>query len=216
MVMQKAMHRYESIPRAFCWTRFGTEAGESFASILARKEAERRANDGIFLWGIGNSIGPAVSELVARVDTPEVLFSPIKSRPRQVDVAPAHVVRWTRAEDLHGRAFDLPSASRVLSRWTPGRRGAHYALVCASADALELDDRGCLSFGALRNLRSGARLGASQVTAVVEREEANAGGSEYLVALRAALVAPYFVRLRQPEPLGDRRDDRWVTLQLQL
>jgi hypothetical protein len=36
------------LPMAFCWTRFGPEAGESFSDILARKNAEREAGDGVF------------------------------------------------------------------------------------------------------------------------------------------------------------------------
>lgn len=195
----------DSLPRSFCWTRFGTEAGETIEAILARKEVERQANGGMFFWGIGNSVAAAVEELVRRVDEPEVLFSPIKSRPRRVDVAPGRVVRWASAEALSGGVFELPSQARVTSRWNPGRpAGARYALVCSSAEPLAVADAGRLSFAALRNLRSGTPLGASQVTAVVERADAAPGGGEYSVAIRAALVAPYFVRLHRPIPLDDR------------
>lgn len=195
--------RSDALPRRFCWTRFGTEAGETIDAILARKDAERRANDGVFFWGIGNSIAPAVAELVRRVREPEVLFSPIKSRPRKVDVTPACVARWTAAQALSGEIFDLPDDATVTSRWNPTRPAAsHYALVCSSTEPLEIEDAGQLSFGALRNLRSGAPLGASQVTAVVHRAGIGHSGGEYPVALRAALVEPYFVRLRGPIPLG--------------
>lgn len=192
-----------ALPPLFCWTRFGMEGGETIAEILARKEAERQASGGIFFWGIGNSIAPAVAELVRHVDEPEVLFSPIKSRPRRVDVAPEWVVQWTSAEALSGRVFELPAYARITSRWDPARSArCHYALVCSSADPLSITDAGRLRFSALRNLRSGAPLGASQVTAVVHLiDPANEDG-EYTVAFRAALVAPYFVRLRQPVPLG--------------
>jgi hypothetical protein len=198
--------RADVLPRWFCWTRFGTEAGETIEAILERKEAERQANNGVFFWGIGNSIAPAVTELVRRVGEPEVLFSPIKSRPRQVDSAPACVVRWTLAEALSGGVFELPEYANVTSRWDPARPAArHYALVCSSAGPLEIDDATQISFGALRNLRSGAPLGASQVTAVVHRSDTGqGGGNDYPVAFRAALVAPYFVRLRGPVPMGSR------------
>ena len=196
--------RGDTLPHSFCWTRFGTEAGETIQAILARKEAERQASGGVFFWGIGNSIAPAVAELVRRADEPEVLFSPIRSRPRHVDVAPGCVVRWTLAEALSGEAFELPSHASITSRWHPARPGvARYALVCSSALPLEIAAAERLNFGALRNLRSGAPLGASQVTAVVRRADACRGGSEYSVAFRAALVAPYFVRLRRPMPLDD-------------
>jgi len=195
----------DALPRSFCWTRFGTEAGETIEAILARKEAERQASGGGFFWGIGNSIAPAIAELVRRVDQPEVLFSPIKSRPRRADVAPRCVVRWTSAEGLSGGAFELPSHASITSRWDPARPAqARYALVCSSAEPLEIANAERLNFGALRNLRSGAPLGASQVTAVVHRADTGLDGGDYTVAFRAALVEPYFVRLRRPVPLDHR------------
>lgn len=196
-----------ALPRSFCWTRYGTEAGEGIAAILARKEAERLAGHGIFLWGVGSSIGPALAELLRRVRRPEVLFSPIKGRPRPADVAPAHVVRWTAAYGLHGESFELPRRAMVTSRWNPARpAGAHYALVCCSPAPLEFITGGStLSLSALRNLRSGAPLGGSQVTAVVRRYDGPHAAGEYPVAFRAALVAPYFVRLVDPRPVRARR-----------
>lgn len=196
-------NRADPLPRSFCWTRFGTEAGETIDAILARKEAERQANGGVFYWGVGNSIAAAVVELLRCVDEPQVLFSPIRTRPRPVDEAPGCVVRWPSATGLRGELFDLPAATCVTSRWDPARPGGnHYALVCSSGDPLKIADCGKLRYGALRNLRSGTPLGASQVTAVVHREDAG-DGSEYTVTFRATLVAPYFVRLCQPIPLKD-------------
>jgi hypothetical protein len=188
------------LPRLFCWSRFGPEAGEPIERIVERKETERRGNGGTFFWGIGNSIAPAITELVRRVRAPQLLLSPIKNRPRDIDVTPACVVRWTAAENLLGITEQLPPTVRVTSRWDPERpRGVHYALVCNSSDPLRLGDFGRLSFGALRNMRSGAPLGASQVTAVVEQDdEAASIADAYIVALRVALVPPYFVRLRRP------------------
>ena len=115
-----------------------------------------------------------------------------------VDVAPSRVVVWTAAETSFGDRFELPPAVRVTSRQGDSER-PHYALVCASSAPLELAELGLLDFSALRNLLSGNRLGASQVTAVVSRlDPPPVPGVEYPVALRAALVAPYFVRLREP------------------
>ena len=51
------------LPRFFCWTRFGTEAGQPIEQILERKEQERIVNNGLFLWGIGNSLTPSMIEL---------------------------------------------------------------------------------------------------------------------------------------------------------
>lgn len=184
------------LPISFCWTRFGTEAGEPIGSILGRKEIERLANGGTFYWGVGNSVAPGVTALLERVAAPEVLFSPIKGRPRVVDVAPPSVVRWREATTLTGDRITLPETIRVTSR--PSR--LHYALVCSVTDPLDIAHLGRLRFSELRNLVSGNPLGASQVTAVVSRD-ADAvpdGDDGYVVALRARLVEPYFVRLAAP------------------
>src|SRR5579883_2254032 len=95
------------IPDLFCWTRYGMEAGESVDQILSRKELERQGNNGLFLWGIGNAIGPAIRELVKRCQSPEVLFSPIKSRPRPADASSENVVAWTNAEAVDGNPYQL-------------------------------------------------------------------------------------------------------------
>lgn len=192
---------------AFCWTRFGPEAGESLSDILARKDAERQAGDGVFYWGIGSAVGRAIEALIARVDEPEVLFSPIAGAPRRVDVSPQHVVRWSAGEGLFGELIQLPEHACVTSRWDPERPDtARYALVCGSDEPLSLEDHGELCFGSLRNFRSGAPIGASQVTAVARRDPARPDcGRPYRVALRASLVRPYLLRLLSPE-LIDRPD----------
>lgn len=179
------------LPPVFCWTRFGTEAGESIAAILARKERERRAANSLFFWGIGNSVGPALVTLLRRGVEPEVLFSPISVRPRDVDVRPTGVLRWLGGLTLDGDPYTLPATAHVTSR---EKTTAHYALVCSSTTALELRDQGRLDIGTLRNIASGRRVGASQVTAVVARSGPT-GGRIYPVLLRARLVWPYLLRL---------------------
>jgi hypothetical protein len=157
--------------------------------------------------GIGSAVGRALDAFIAHVDEPEVLFSPIAGAPRHVDVSPAHVVRWSAGEGLSGESMLLPEHACVTSRWDPERPdAARYALVCGSDESLRLEDRGELCFGSLRNFRSGAPIGASQVTAVVRRDAARLDcGRAYQVALRAALVRPYLLRLVSPE-LIDRQD----------
>ncbi len=135
-----------------------------------------------------------------------MLFSPIKSRARPVDVAPRHVVRWREAITIAGDRRILPDTVRITS----GPTRSHYALVCSAAAPLELMDLGRLRFNELRNLVSGNPLGASQVTAVVSRESCGTTGNDgYVVALRACLVEPYLVRLSDPvvesEFVVDRR-----------
>jgi hypothetical protein len=183
-------------PNLFCWTRFGTEAGEPIGSILRRKEVERLANGGTFYWGVGNSVAPGIASLLERVARPELLFSPIKSRPRAVDVAPQCVVRWREAITIAGDRITLPETVRVTSR----QSRSHYALVCSSTEPLEAANRGRLHFNELRNLGSGQPLGSSQVTAVVARQLAadTRRDDGYPIALRVFLVEPYFVRLAAP------------------
>jgi hypothetical protein len=192
------------LPDAFCWTRFGTEAGEAITEILQRKEAERLANDGTFFWGIGNSVAPGIAELVRKRRQPELLFSPIKGRPRATDVEPQAVVRWRSAETVHGDVFRVPDAVRITSRMAAGKRW-HYALIGSSEQPLELANHGQLAFGALQNLLSGRSVGPSQVTAVVRLlREALVEGAIYAVALRVRLVYPYFVRLLDPVRIEGR------------
>jgi hypothetical protein len=192
------------VPDAFCWTRFGPEAGQSSSDILVRKEHERVAQNGLFLWGIGNALGPSIQHLVDTIATPTVLFSPIKSAPREVDVRPASVVAWTEAWALDGTFFPLPSRSLVLSRQDVAfPKRAHYALVCYSANSLlERRPGSRLDFDALRNILSGHPVGASQVTAVVRiARPAFRHGRAYEVVFSAQLARPYFVRLLSPVPV---------------
>jgi hypothetical protein len=193
------------IPDQFCWTRFGTEAAQPIEAIFARKEEERRANGGLFFWGIGNAVGPSMRELIRRSGSPEVLFSPIKSAARHEDSAPPAVVAWTSGETLTGEHYQLPATSLVTSRFDPDRpRGAHYALVCFSDRPLHLassDDQ--IVYSELRNILTGRPVGASQVTSIIQRESHSGEGSRtYGVAVRARLVAPFLIRLGDPVMLN--------------
>lgn len=202
------MSQSTSVPQYFVWTRFGTEAGQSIAHILGRKEKERSANGGVFYWGIGNAVGPSILELLRQSDEPEVLFSPIKSAPRRDDVAPDSVVAWTAAAGMNGESYRLPIWSLITSRFNM-QRPRHYALVCRSDSSL-LDAHGTtdpvtekISIGELSNLVTGRPLGSSQVTAVVRRQVQDAlPGAEYLVKFRAKLVPPYFIQLSAPRPIA--------------
>jgi hypothetical protein len=185
-----------TLPACFCWTRFGIEAGEAIDQIFERKEQERIANGGIFLWGIGNAVGPSIKELLRRTRRPEVLFSAMKSVPRLVDAQPASVVAWTAAETLEGEPFQLPEHSLVTSR----SKKSSYALVCFSSRPL-IESR-CeeqITLAGLRNLRTGRPIGASQVTAIVKcASVVRAETRKYDIAIRARLVKPYILRLRDP------------------
>ena len=198
---------WSSLPETFCWTKFGAEAGELPLSIFQRKELERRRNGGVFLWGIGQSIGPSLPELLRENSTPEVLFSPIRTSAAAHDISPTQVVLWCDAVGYDGHRFRLPEYSLVTSRMDPARpRSGHYALVCeAGSPILELEGKNYyLALEALRNLRSGTPLGASQVTAIVRRVPITAPTrAEYPVVARAQLAYPYLVRLTRAIPVPD-------------
>lgn len=200
-------NRFMPVPDCFVWTRFGTEAGQSIADIVRRKEDERAANGGVFYWGIGNAIGPSMIKLLRQLDAPEVLFSPIKSSPRKQDVAPESIVAWTAASGLDGEPYRLPARSLITSRFNR-ERSRHYALVCKSDTRLQdlfasSTSADKIQFSELRNILSGRPLGSSQVTAVVQRQSANAAtGPQYDVSLKAKLVPPYLIHLSGPKPIS--------------
>jgi len=196
-----------TLPKHFCWTRFGTEAGETIDAILKRKELERLKNGGVFLWGIGNAVGPSMKELVQRESCPEVIFSPIRSRAKHIDVAPAATVIWKSGRDLNGVVSPLPSGSTVVSRISSkGIQAArHYALVCFSDKSLQLiADPLMFSIGSLENIRRGSPIGASQVTAIVrQRYQPNLVCQIYPEAMRFQLVAPFFLELLDPSIVNE-------------
>jgi hypothetical protein len=182
-----------------------------FASQRGRAPSER----GVFFWGIGNAIGPSVIELLRRLDSPEVLFSPIKSTPRKEDVAPESVAAWTTALGLDGKPYTLPERSLITSRFNVDRR-RHYALVCWSETPFEnavssSSSTDTVQLSELRNILSGRPLGGSQVTSVVMREPRNhIKGPEYDISFKARLVQPYFIQLSNPRPIPADNAAGWT------
>lgn len=194
------------IPLEFCWTRYGTEAGEMIASILDRKERERQANGGTFLWGIGTSIRPSLVELVKRNTRPTVVFSPMLSKPSHRDSAPSALCYWTSAVGLDGDPFELPTHSLVTSSVRPQRpRLAHYALVCESDEPVNsAPGDATIRYSELRNWLNGTNVGSSQVTCVVRRVSSDdVEGPHYRAAVIAHLRPPYLVRLTGPASIPD-------------
>jgi hypothetical protein len=191
-----------ALPSLFCWSRFGTEAGEKVEAILSRKNKERIANSGIFLWGIGNALTASIRHLIELEPRPRVIFSPIRSAPKAADVNPPYIFEWTAGKTLDGRRYELPGASLVTSRPpASNRRACHYALVCASTSHLAINpDAETITFGELRNLLTGRPIGASQVTAIVQRtkEKSCCSSVRYAAAMEAELVYPFFIQLTDP------------------
>lgn len=208
------------LPEYFCWSRFGTEAGQLIEEILERKEQERVANGGIFFWGIGNALGPSIQELLRRTQEPEVLFSPIRSAPRAKDIGPAAVAAWIAAETVEGNPFSFPGCSLVTSRYDPlAPRRTHYALVCFSETPLSFSrSEEKIAPAWLMNLLTSRPVAPSQVTAIVQRKLTDVFQTPtYDVSMRMRLVYPYFLRLRNPLVLSKPESVRdWSTLVTQV
>lgn len=187
-----------------CWSRMQAEAGQSLEAIVARKEIERRAGRGLFLWGVGNP--PAViTNVLARTNVPvRAVFSIMKSRPRMMDVAPVRTLVWRRYIDAHGVSRPLPSHALVTSRAhsAGGAKRRHYALMCRSEQPLTVRHGEQFNPSAFRNAGgTGAPVGASQVTALLRRVAEDSDDSDYEENLSAWLAESYWVRLIDPVEL---------------
>lgn len=175
-----------------------TEAGQPLDLIIRRKELEREIGGGVFYWGIGNSLGNSMDQLLRHVSQPEVLFSIMRSRPKHQDVAPASVLLWTQYFDANGLVRELPLSALVLSRGDTltGVKKRCYALVCHSDASLTPSPLATLDLSHFRNLGgSQGPIGFSQVTTNVEHTSKKQAGIRYAVSLRSFLIPPYFIRL---------------------
>ena len=189
----------------------GIESGQSLESIIRRKEWERQLGGGLFFWGIGQSLGNNARNAAASIDEEmKILFSPMPSKAKDIDVTPDEILLWNSWIDSHGNAQPLPDHVLITSRATlpSGRRkSSHYALICKSSGALSVDSGLKITAKHLRNFSSDKPLGASQVTAVVKNaKEATDGHSTkpYAVSFIADMEAPYFVQLSGAETLSLR------------
>jgi len=184
----------------------GTEAGQSLEAILRRKELERRAGGGVFAWGIGNSLG--VSAKLAQQEMQhnevDVLFTPMRSAAKQIDVAPSQILLWLGYLNKDGEQTRLPSHMAVTSRGNfaqAGGKRSHYALICNGHHDITISaNGGVIDANRARNFASLNPLGASQVTAVVRYQASRNELPEksYPVTFRAKLHGAGFVRLVSP------------------
>lgn len=209
-----------------CWSRIQAEAGQSIEQIIERKERERIAGDGIFYWGVGNPPAMAIRDLASVGSEVSVVFSLMKTRPRESDLFPDRVAIWRRYVDTHGMARMLPEHVLVTSkmRASAAPRNVHYALVCRSDAPLRLQRGVLFNHHAYRNVSvRRARVAPSQVTALLEPTGASARHGSYEENMRARLVGGYWVRLtdaivRSPSTLdklsgcADLPPDEWETL----
>jgi hypothetical protein len=170
---------------SFVWTKMGVESGEELAEIVRRKEEERQAGQGIFWWGIGNSLGSAVREHArAQGGSLPVLFSKMLGRAKSADVSPDLVWMWS----------NVPAYAKVISRGAASK-AKHYALVCHSAVPLKLEKGGERFDPTQCRTPLGKAPGASQVTALLIGSPSGHTRGAYEVSFRATLVTPWAVKL---------------------
>lgn len=189
------------LPEVICWTRMQAEAGQSLQSIVARKELERRAGNGIFFWGVGNAPSRALQDYARLGCEIDVVFSTMKTPAKSRDAPPCGVTVWRTYFDAYGIERPLPMNSLVTSRAADhgGNKRAHYALMCWSGTGLRLGDLGPFDHGAYRNASAArGRVGASQVTALLRRVVPHEDGAAYRINLMAKLRYGYWVRLGDP------------------
>ena len=190
-----------------CWSRMQAEAGQDLSSIIKRKECERLAGTGVFLWGVGNAPAVAITALARlRVPVP-VVFSIMKSKPKAIDLAPRRVVVWRQYIDEQGIERPLPPNSLVTSRAdnASGAKARHYALMCYSDAPLTLKKGVPFDPRAFRNVGgAGAPVGASQVTALLRKVCDTEEISNYEANICAWLTGGYWVRLYEPRELSPR------------
>jgi len=219
------------VPSVFCWTKMGTEAGQSLSEILRRKEFERLAGGGTFCWGIGNSLGRSV--VMAMESHPkgvEILFSPMKSKAKAIDENPVELSLWTAYWDETGEYVDLPGHMVITSRrHAPSGmvKSSHYALMCSSESPITQNIcYGELDAARVVNYVSRNALGASQVTAMVRYSSpvSKLLSKPYPIHFRAKMYQNGFIKLGQPvaiqgkikevyrELLGCKVNTKWMEL----
>ncbi len=188
-----------------CWSRMQAEAGQSLEMIIARKELERQAGGGLFMWGGGNAPSRAINPLARlRISVP-VVFSTMKSKPKAADLAPSRIVVWRQYFDEHGIERPLPTGALVISRGDSagGAKTRHYALMCYSDTPLEIEQGTPFDPSAFRNASgTGAQVGASQVTALLRQVSEPSDALDYEANIVAQLTEGYWVRLSDPLELS--------------
>ncbi len=182
-----------------CWSRMQAEAGQGLRQIIARKETERLAGNGVFFWGVGNPPSRAIPALARAGAKVNAVFSVMLGKPKATDANPSSVLAWRQFVDMDGAVRELPPHVVVTSRGDHYPK-CHYALMCHSERPLTLGDEGSFDPSRYRNFGgTGGPVGASQVTALlVPHPSASGEDSRYRINIRAALFGSYWVKLIDP------------------
>lgn len=186
----------------FVWAKMQAAAGETLEQIVQRKEAERRAGDGLFWWGIGTSLGEAVETTAAsRGEILPILFSRMLSKPKKQDAEPESVCVWDGWRNRKGITGSLPEHVLVTGGTSPS--GKYYALTCFSSDELALKDHGPFDPSLCRTMR-GKVPGSSQVTSLLhDTQPGSHARGIYRIGFRAQLSKPWCVQLTDGRLLSD-------------
>lgn len=186
--------------QVFVFTKPGTEAGETLIEIVKRKETERVAGNGVFWWGVGNSLGDDLSEAAMKAGGRIPILFVAHDRPappKNENVNPSRIVRWTKWRAKEGASKDVPAFANITSRWDEKKR-LHHALVCMSEVPLSIDLEGPRFDPMLCKTYAMGRVpGASQVTALVRGDLGDRRHQEgrYRILFRANLVLPWQAKL---------------------
>lgn len=208
----------------FCWSKIGTEAGENLSEIIQRKEIERLANNGTFLWGVGSSLGSSLDLLRERTTAPMVLFTNMLSKAKVIDECPKRIFMWVSYYDQYGQVRALPEYSFVTSRGTTSsetKKKNHYALICNSRLAIPSKEPSIIDGSTLVNLKSGKQVGASQVTSIVKQiRKASTVMKQYSVVFSAELKdegqvrLAHFIEIKQQDVINVQKAARLNKVQV--
>ncbi len=181
------------------------EAGQALETIVARKERERVACNGLFMWGVGNAPATSINALARLGTSVPVIFSIMKSKPKVADLVPARIVAWRSYVDQFGVLRDMPDGVLVTSRGdsASGEKTRHYALICRSEVPLSIRRGTAFDPNAYRNVGGASGpVGASQVTALLRQVAEPGELSDYEANIVASLTDGYWVRLVDPVALA--------------
>lgn len=209
-------------PKYFVWQIAGTESGKSFDRTIKEKEEQRLANgEGMFLWGVGNSINFTPLTMKLGINRPDIIFTHVKNVQDRDKVDNIRFV-WQRAKiKKDGKWVEWPMQDglRVESRYIPTaseeeqRKLSHYALVCYSdtplrriaGDSFYRDDLLSLVTGKRYKKASSRTL----YTVQLDRLECEDHATEYQCIMRAQAIAPYIVQMHDPYVEVKDKNGEW-------
>ena len=176
------------------WSNIGPAGGEDLHKIITRKEAERRAGNQIFWWGLGTPLGPAIADTAtSNGGCLPAIFSKILGPAQKKDFDPDEVCVWNGWRSVNGRKSGIIPDHVLVTGGVIEK--SYYALICNLEMPIALGDHGVFDPSHYRT-RTGRKLGWSQRAALLETVHQSAAPQGRLrVAFGTDLVAPWYVQL---------------------